>query len=168
MVGGVVVRDRDEALDPPGLCIAAGEEFLMLLHRGLQHLGRQAKEVLADLAHQHDRPFDKPRDLGQKAPVLHHLQPGGEGRICGVVPDMLGPFLGVQHHLCALQLRRVILEGGYRKCLRRKEAVAARGVARGDAVDIQRYDLSPALVAQQTKDRMQRPHPAQAARAPAH
>ena len=47
----------------------------MLFHRGLQHLGRQAQEIIANRAHQHHGPFDQPRNLGQQPCVLDHFKP---------------------------------------------------------------------------------------------
>jgi hypothetical protein len=82
------------------------KNFLVFLHRGLQHLGRQVEEVGADLAHQHDGPFDQPCDLGKKALVLDHLEPGGEGHVVGLDPDVIGALLRIEHDLGAFELGR--------------------------------------------------------------
>ena len=168
LIGGLDVGDGDEALDAPGLGVLHREELLMLLHRGLKHLGRQRQEVLRDPAHQHDGPFDQPRHLGQKPAILDQFQPAGEGLLPGLVPDRLGAFVGAQDHLGALQLRLVIVEAGDGEGVGRHEAVAARGVARADAVDLERHDLRALFARQQADDGMQRAHPAELARAPAH
>jgi hypothetical protein len=82
--------------------VAHREEFLVLAHRGLQHLGRQVQEVRANLAHQHDGPFDQPRDLGQQALVLDHLQPQAKALVGGVRQIASAARLGVEDDAGAL------------------------------------------------------------------
>ena len=108
----------------------------MFLHRGFQHLGRQVQKRLIDLAHQHDGPFDKTGNLGQKAFVFDHVQPLGESLIGGIGPDVFCPLGGVQHYESALQLCSIIVERRYRKCLARHEPVAFGDVASLDPVHI--------------------------------
>ena len=40
LIGGLDIGDGHETFDPACLGVADGKEFLMLAHRGLQHLGR--------------------------------------------------------------------------------------------------------------------------------
>ena len=89
------VGHGDIALDPVGLWIADREEFLVLAHRGLEHFGGQVQIGVVNLAHQHDRPFNQPRDFGQKALILDHFQPVGESLRCGIRPDVIRPRGGV-------------------------------------------------------------------------
>ena len=168
IVAGFAVGHGDELLDPARLGIADREELLVFLHRGLQHLRRQAQEFRANVAHQDDRPFDQARDLGQKALVLDHLKAGGERHVGGVLPDVIGAFLRVQHHMGALQLGGVIFEPGDGEAIRRVEPMPRRPVARGDAVDVQRHHFGPGLGRQYADDRMQRPYPFQTTSAPTH
>ncbi len=141
----------------------------MFLHRGLQNLRRQVEEICSNRAHQHHGPFDKPGNLGQQAGVFDNLQPLRKGGIGRVVPDVIGPLGGVQHHMRAFQLGGIVVKGLHRDLrARRHEAVPAGRVACGDAVDLQRHGFGARLGHEDAQDRMQRPHPAQAARAPAH
>ena len=162
------VGDGHELLDPARPGVPDREELLMLLHRGAQHLGRQAKEGRVDVAHEHDGPFHEPRDLGQKARVLDKLQPLREGPLPGVVQDVLGPLFGRQDHVRALQLRRVVVEGRHGEAARGQERVARGRVAGGQPLDLEGNDGRARLIGQKTQDRPQRPHPAQAPRPPAH
>ena len=168
VIGGLAVGHGDEALDPAACGVAHRKELLVLLHRGAQHLRRQLEEGLAYLAHQHHRPFHQPRDLAQQALVLHQLQPLGEGQVGGLVADVPGPFGMVEQHMRLLQLRHVIVEACNGKGLRRHEAVASRGIRGGDAVHLQRDHPRAGLVGEQAQDGVQRTHPAQRARPPAH
>ena len=136
MVGSLVVGNRDEGLDPAVLRIAHRKELLMLLHRGLQHLGRQAQEILADAAHQHHRPFHQPRHFGQQALVLDHLKPRRKSGIGGVGPDMILALGAIQHHLGTLELGRIILERMNGKATLPKKAMPLGRIARLDTVHV--------------------------------
>jgi hypothetical protein len=152
----------------PVLRVPDREELLMFLHRGLQHLGRQVEEIGADLAHQHDRPFDQPCDFCKKALVLDNLEPLCERHVVGLDPDVIRPLLRIQNDLGAFQLRRIILEGGYRKWLWRHETMAAGCLSGLDPLDRQRDGMRARLVMQDTDNRVQRSHPAEGAFAPTH
>ena len=102
LIGGFHIGDGDETFDPACFLIAHRKEFLVLFHRRLQHFGRQAKESIINLAHQHHRPFDQSCDLGQQTTVFDHLKPKRKGLMGGVMPDRLGPFIGAQDDLGAL------------------------------------------------------------------
>ena len=110
VIGGFGIGDGDKALDPARARVTDGEELLMLFHRGLKHLGRQAKEGLVDLAREHHGPFDKARNLGQKPFVLNDFEARGKGLIGGVMPDRLGAFFGAEDHMGLLELGLVILK----------------------------------------------------------
>ncbi len=86
----------------PVLGLRTEKNFWCSLMRGLQHLGRQAQKGRVDRAHQHHGPFDQARDLGQKARVLDHFQPVGEGLIGGLGPDRIGALGGVEDHAVRL------------------------------------------------------------------
>ena len=66
------------------------------------------------------------------------------------------------------ELRRVVLEGGDGEGVGGVEAVAAGGVAGGDAVDREGHHLGAGLAGEDAEDRVQRADPAQGAVAPAH
>ena len=168
MVGGLGVGDGHKSLNPAGFRVFHREELLMFLHRGLQNLGRQVQEVIRDTAHQGHRPFDKARNLGQKAFVFHQFKAGGEGEVLRALPDR-GLTLGrIQHHMGAFEFHRVVVKPGNSKAAGREEAVAFGGVRGGDAVDGEGDDGAAAFVRHEAQDRLQGAHPAQGARAPAH
>ena len=110
IVGCFDVGNGHEFLDPSALGIAHGKELLVFPHRGLQHLWRQAQEIFANVAHQHDGPFDQTCDLGQKPFVFNHFQALRKGHVGGIGPDMLRPFTCIQHDMGAFQLGGIILE----------------------------------------------------------
>ena len=87
MVARLGVGDGHEGLNPAGFRVFHREELLVFLHRGLQNLGRQVQEVIRDAAHQGHWPFDKARNLGQKAFVFHQFKTGGEGEVLRALPD---------------------------------------------------------------------------------
>ena len=168
VVRGLDIGDGDIALDPARPGVAGREELLVLAHRGLQHFGRQVEETLFDHPHQRDGPFDQTGQLGHQPLVGDDFPAAGKGEIGGLLPDR-GLTLGwVKHDLGAQQLGRVIVKAGNPDRVGGHEAVAARGVAGGDAVHGQRHGLRPRRVGQDAQDSVQRPHPAQAAAAPAH
>ena len=82
----------------------------MLAHRGLQHFRRQIQKVRADIAHQHDGPFDEAGDLGQKVPVFNNLRASGKGQLGSVMVDLVGARGRVQQHMRCLELLRVIVK----------------------------------------------------------
>ena len=128
LIFGFDIGDRHKFFDPACARIADREKFLVLFHRGLQNLGRQAKEIVANRAHQHNRPFHKSRHLGQKPLILNHLEPKCKGLIGRVVPDGFSAFIRTQNHMRAFQFGFVILERGHGKGGWRHEPVALGGV----------------------------------------
>ena len=124
--------------------------------------GRDCQEILLELAHQHDRPFDQARHLLQQALVLDQLEPVGEGEVLGVGEDDLLAAVGVEDDLRRLQLGGIIVEAAHRDRARRMEAVAVGDVAGADAVDLEiDHHRLLGLRAEGADDRLQRPHPAQ-------
>ena len=169
VIGGFAVGDGDEPLDAARLGVLHRKEFLMLAHTGLQHLWRQVQILGPDLAHQHHGPFDQPCDLGQQAAILDHFQPGGKRLVGGVLPDRLGPFGSVKDDMPRLQRALILIEGGDSERAGRHETVPFGAVAGLDPVHVHFHDAGLArVVGQDTENRVQRPHPTQAARAPAH
>ena len=140
----------------------------MLFHRGLQHFGRQAEEVVANAAHQHHGIFNQPRDLGQKPCVFDNLKPGGKSHVGGVMPDRIGPRGRVEHDMRAGKFGLVVFKARDFDLIGRKEPVSARGVPGCDPIDGQRHNLGPGFIADDAEDRMQRADPFQTARAPPH
>ena len=168
IVGGGAIGNGDKAFDAARLGVAHREELLVLFHGGLQHLGRQTKEILANLPHQHDGIFYQPCDLCQKPRILDDLKPVGKGHIGRVVPDRIAPLCRVEHDKGAFQLGAVIFKVADGDRIRCHKAVPARGVASGDPVDVQRHNLRTILGRKDAQDRMQRTHPPQRATAPPH
>ena len=168
IIGGGAVGDGDKAFDAARLGVAHGKELLVFFHGGLQHLGRQTKEIFANLPHQHDGIFHQPCDLGQQPRILDHLKPIGKGHIGRVVPDRIAPLCRVEHDKGAFQLGAVIVKAADGDCIGGQKAVPARGIACGNPVDGQWHGLRAILGRQDTQDRMQRAHPPQAATAPPH
>ena len=124
----------------------------MFFHRGLQDLGWQAKKVLSNLAHQHDRPFHKTRDLAQKASVFNHFKAIGEGLVLGVFPDRIGALTCIQHNKRAFKLRFVVLKTVHSDLLRVHETMAVRGLARDNPVHIKRHNFATRLITQEAND----------------
>ena len=169
VIGRFAVGHCNEPLDLSRFGIANREELLMFFHARLQHLGGEVQKRLVDPAHQHDRPLNQSRNLGQKRRVLGHLQPGGEGLIGSILPDRASTLPGIQHDMGRFQPGRVILEPGDGKPPRRHETVPFGRVSRADAVHIQIDHLRLAqIIGKDAQDGMQRAHPAQSAGAPAH
>ena len=164
---GLDIGDGDEMGDPPR-CVAGREELLMLAHRGLEHLGRQVEEFGRDRPHEDDGPFDEPRHLGQKCGIGHDRKAAGKGHRLGVRRDLARAPVVVEHDLRGRELAGVILEPRHAKARGRHEAVPRGRVARGDALDRDRHDLGARGPREDAQDRVQRAHPAQRPRPPAH
>ncbi len=92
-----------------------------------------------------------------------------KSELAGVVPDDVLAARRIEHDFRLLELAHIIVEAPHVERLRRKEAVPARRVARGDAVDRKRHDVGfLGLRPERRDDRMQRAHPGEPAVAPAH
>ena len=84
------VGDEDELVgELRGLRIAHHEAFLVVADGGADDLLGDREERLVERAHQHHRPFDQPRDLGQQALVLDQLVALREGEGLRVGQDHL-------------------------------------------------------------------------------
>ena len=87
---GLDVGDQDELVDElRRLRVAQHEAFLVGADGGADHLVRDREERLVERAHQHHRPFDQARDLGQQAVVLDQLEALREGEVLRVGEDDL-------------------------------------------------------------------------------
>ncbi len=111
----------------------------------------------------------RPGDFFEQAFVLDQLQPLRQRQVLGVGEDVGLAPVRVGHDLGRVQLRQIILEPLHLDRPRRVHAVAVGDVAGFDAVDLEFHDLRLlGLRPEGAEDRMQRPHPVERARAPAH
>ena len=172
---GLDVGDEQELVDELGMRgVAHDEAFLVVADGGADHFFRDVQELFVERAHQHHRPFDEARDFVEQALVLDQFEALRESELLGFGEDDALAPLGVEHDLGLVELGLIIVEPAHRERLRRQEAVAARLVAGGDAVDRERHDVRLlGLRPERGDDGMQRPHPGERARlarrlAPAH
>src|SRR6476646_3382247 len=86
------------------------------------------------------------------------------GELAGAFQDQLGALACVEHDISLAQLLRIIGEILHSKRLRRHEAVAARLIASGNGVDLERHDLA----VEQAEDGVKGTYPAERTVAPAH
>ena len=141
---------------------------------GADHFGRQIEERRLEFAHQHDRPFDQPRDFLEKTLVLDQGEPLSEGEVAGVgEDDRLAP-LRVENDLGFPQRLDVIVETADLDGRGRHETMAEGHIASFDPVDFELDDLGGVVRdCKRADDAPQRPDPAQRVglrrrRAPAH
>ena len=149
--------------------VAEGEELLV---------GRASRSAATSGGRSRKRGSMSPRSVTGHSvrPAFSARRPGsstsveaaGEGELGGVVGDPRGALGGVEDDEGAGEFRAVVVEGGDGEGLGGVEAVAAGGVAGGDAVDLEGDDLGAGLAGQDAEDRVQRADPAQGAGAPAH
>ena len=71
---------------------------------------RDREEGLVERAHQHHRPFDQARDLGQQPLVLDQLEALREREVLGVGEDHLRAARGIEHDLGRFELGHVVVE----------------------------------------------------------
>ena len=81
------------------------EALLVGADRQPDHLVGDREEILLELAHQHDRPFDEAGDLLEQPLVLDQFEAGGEGEVGGVVRDHVAAPLRVEDDLGLFELR---------------------------------------------------------------
>ena len=74
IVLGAKIGHDHEARREPALAILERQIFLVLAHRGDQHLLRQVHEALLDPAEQRHRPLDQAGELAQEARIVAHTQ----------------------------------------------------------------------------------------------
>ncbi len=133
-----------------------------------------SRKFCVEFAHQHDRPFDQPRDLVQQAVVLDQFQPLREGEVLAVMQDDVAAARRIEHHFGGAERGQVIVEAAHLDRLRREEAMAVGDIAGLDAADLERHDVRVFRLRPEGREYgMQRAHPAQAIRlggmhAPAH
>ena len=173
-VAGDQVRHQQETVGQPPLRVAQDKAFLVGADRRADHLGRDRQILPLELAHQHDRPFDQPRDFVEQPLVLDQVEPMRQRQRFGVgQDDRLAP-LGVEHHARALQRGNIILETAHLDRPRREKTMAVGDIARGDPIERERHDIGRLMrTAEGAENCAQRPHPAQRVgpgrtRAPAH
>src|SRR5262249_51720347 len=141
------------------------EAFLVVADGGTDDLGRNAEERLVERSHQHDWPFDQPRNLCYELGVLLQLVALRECEVLGIRENHFLTPLGIEHHPGLFELGRVVLEPAHLEWLRRHEAVAARLVAGPDPVDRERDDLWLLGFRSESRDNgMQWPHPSERTR----
>ena len=164
------IGDQNELVGQLGGCrVAQHEAFLVVADGGADHFLGDRQERRVERAHQRHRPFHQPGDLGEQTGILQQFVALRESEVLGVGEDHVGAPRRVEHHLGRFELAEVIVETAHLEHSRRHEAVAARFVASGDAVNFERHDIRLlGLRSEGGNDRMQRPHPGEPARAPAH
>ena len=140
-IGGENVRHQNELVRQLAVGLAQHEAFLVGANGGANDLGGNVEEGFVEFAHQRDRPFDEAGDLVEQALVLDQLQPAGEGQIPRVMQDDVASARRVEHDLRLLKRGNVIVEAADADFARRHEAVAARGLAGDDPVDLEGHDL---------------------------
>ena len=134
---GAKIGDDHEARREPALRVLERQIFLVLAHRGDQHLLRQIHEALLDPAEQRHRPLDQAGELAQEPRVvadaqLHRMrQPVRLGRD---PPLALG---AVQLDVRRLELLAIVLEIAHLDRARRQEAMPIGGVAGLDRPELQ-------------------------------
>ena len=159
------VGDQNEAVGQFALA-PQHKTFLVHTDRRADHFRRDRKEALVEFPHQHDGPFDEPRDFFEQRRVLHKLQPLREGEVFRVMQNDVAPPRGIDHDFGALQRHRVILEALHMERRRRHETMAESDVARVNAVDRETHDVRGLRFRTEHRDdRVERAHPAQTVRA---
>ncbi|MNX55269.1 hypothetical protein D3C86_860260 [compost metagenome] len=165
-VGGLDIGDHEEVGGQTVFRrIAHGEILLVHLHRQADHFGRQGQELRVHVAQDRRRPFGQTGDLVQQTVVIdQHQTTRGAGGLGGFQNAQLA--VGhVQQDEVAFQLGAIVGEVLDRERLAAAEEAMALGhVAAVDAVDLERHHRP----VEQGDDALDRAHPAQASRAPAH
>ena len=149
--------------------VLQGEELLVGAHRGLQDLGRQVEEAGVDVAEEGHRPFGEAGVLGEEARGRRRgSRPRAKAAWVASWAILAARSAGSRMTWARASFVAVVVEGGDGEGLGGVEAVAAGGVAGGDAVDLEGDDLGAGLAGQDAEDRVERADPAQRAGAPAH
>ena len=142
----------------------------MRAHGRRQHFRRQPAladrldQRLIDPPTEHHRPLCKPGDFVEKPLVLDQHAARLFRKRAGLGKDQFLAILGRKNDAGIFQLRHIILVARDREGFGRMKAMAARAVAARDAVDLERHHRT----FEHAQDRMQRAHPAQLPRPPAH
>ncbi len=159
-VGRLDVRDQNEFVgELRRFRIAHHKAFLVVADGGADDLFGDGEERLVERAHQHHRPFDQARDLGQQALVLDQFEALREGQGLGVGQDHLRAARRIDHDLGGVELRHVVVEplhldrlrapgsGGRRWCRRlrcRRRRTARRRAPRSRARTSRRWNAAAA------------------------
>ncbi len=72
--------------------------------------GGTLQEILVELAHQHDGPFDEARHFLQQAFILDHFEALGEGEILGFGTDGFGAHIRIDDDVGLVEFLRIVLE----------------------------------------------------------
>ncbi|MND87538.1 hypothetical protein D3C80_795390 [compost metagenome] len=154
-VGGETVLGR----------VAHGEILLVHLHRQADHFGRQRQELRVHVAQDRRRPFGQTGDLVQQAVVIDQSQTARGAGGLGPVQNAQLAIGHIDQNEVAFQLGAIVGEVLDRERLAAaEEAMPLSHVAAVDAVDLERHHRP----VEQGDDALDRAHPAQASRAPAH
>ena len=140
-VAGDEVRDDHEAVGEIAGRVPEDEAFLIGADGRADDFGGNVEEARLELAHQHDRPFDEPRDLLEQALVLDELEPLGEGEAAGVGRNDRLAAVGVEHDPGLQERIGIVLIAADCDRLGRHEAMARGGIAGGETVDREGHDF---------------------------
>ncbi len=142
----------------------AGEIFLVGAHGEHDHFARHVEEVGVEAAEQGHRPFGQAGILDHQPFVFDQRQTGLARRSRRALADDRLALVLVDDHPAGAQFLDIVGRPAERDRAGVMEAVAERGGAGLDPVDRDRDDV----LAEHCDDRVERPHPAELARSPAH
>ena len=168
IIDSVPIGHGHELFNPPACRIAHREKLLMFAHGGLQNLGRQIQKIRRNIAHQYDRPFNQSGNFGQKPFVLNHFKAQRKSLRRGIRPNVIGAFTGIQNHKRPLQAQNIVVKRRNLEPRWRHKPVAFGAVSCHQMINDNRYGFHPGLIGKNAQDRLQWPHPTQAAAAPTH
>ncbi len=142
----------------------------MRLHGRHQNFLRHVEETFIELAGMDHGPLNKPRILGEQPVIFDKSEPSFGGGIVRAVQDRLRPLFSCDYNLSVQKCRWIVRALRNFDCFwfcgffATQEAVSEGDIAALDAVHLE----FNRLIVEQAEDRMQRPYPADAPRAPAH
>ncbi len=141
------------------------KHFLIVADGSADHLRRDREKALVEGSHQHNRPLDEPGNFIEQPGVFDQLVALRKGEVLGVSQYHLLAALRIENNLRLFQLGCIISEAAHLEWLRAEETVAARLVARRDAVHGEANNIGLLRLRSKCRDNgMQRPHPAQRCR----
>ncbi len=136
----------------------------MFTHGGFKNLARDIHELVIDLAHDRNWPFDQTADFFQKTIVFQKFKALGSGKFLRTLKDDLLALFTVKHDLGRAELFLVFGRVRYAEFSRGKETMAAGGIACGDRTIGDRNDLA----IKQAKNAVKLAHPTDFLICPAH